>query len=77
MPNKGAHAQQVHFLIWCEGTMAGIISGGSAAYAVASRDSFFGITKENREKVLNGVIDNTVFRLVNNEPNLSTRVISL
>jgi hypothetical protein len=75
--NKGAYAQQVHFLIWHKGTMAGIISGGSAAHAVASRDAFFGITKENREKVLNGVIDNTVFRLVKNEPNLSTRVIAL
>ena len=75
--NKGAHAQQVHFLIWYEGTMAGVISGGSAAYAVASRDIFFGITRENRERVLNGVIDNTVFRLVNNEPNLATRVIAL
>lgn len=75
--NKGAHAQQIHFLIWYEGTVAGIISGGSGAYAVASRDAFFGITKENRKYVLNGVIDNTVFRLVKNEPNLSTRVIAL
>ena len=75
--NKGAHAQQVHFLVWYKGALAGIISGGSAAYAVASRDSFFGITRANREKVLNGLVDNTVFRLVKNEPNLSTRVLSL
>jgi uncharacterized protein DUF4338 len=75
--NRGAHAQQIHFLIFYKRTMAGIISGGSAAYAVASRDTFFAITKENRKKVLNGVIDNTVFRLVKNEPNLSTRVIAL
>lgn len=61
--NAGAVGQQIHFIIWYKKNMVGIISGGSAAYAVASRDKFFGITKENRQKVLNSIINNTVFRL--------------
>ena len=38
--NKGAHAQQVHFLIWHEETMAGIISGtplGTPSFRHTSR----------------------------------------
>jgi hypothetical protein len=60
-----------------KGQLAGIISGGSATYATAPRDAFFGITSENRDKVLNGIIDTTVFRMVNHERNLATRVMSL
>lgn len=75
--NRGAHAQQVHFLIWYKNQLAGIISGGSSTYGTKPRDVFFGITRENRGKVLNAIINNTVFRLVNNEPNLGTRVLSL
>jgi hypothetical protein len=29
--NKGAHGQQVHFLVWYKRTLVGIISGGAAA----------------------------------------------
>ena len=60
-----------------KGQLAGIISGASATYATAPRDAFFGITSENRDKVLNGIIDTTVFRMVNHERNLATRVMSL
>lgn len=51
--------------------------GGGAAYAVKPRDEFFGITKENRNIALNGIIDNTVFRLEANIPNLGTQILSL
>jgi hypothetical protein len=61
--NVGTHGQQVHFLVWYEGKCVGIISGASAVYATAVRDKFFGITKANRHKCLNGIIDNVVFRL--------------
>ncbi len=74
---KGAHAQQAHFLIWHNGSVVGIISGGSAAYAQARRDAFFGITKDNRARALNGIVDNTVFRLVTSEKNLATRTVAL
>ena len=75
--NKGCHGQQVHFLIWYKNEIVGIISGGSAVYATAARDTFFGINKENRTKVLNGIVDNVVFRLSNHERNLGSRVLSL
>ena len=63
VPQKGTHGQQVHFLVWYKERYVGIISGASAVYATVLRDKFFGITKENREKCLNGIIDNVVFRL--------------
>ncbi len=77
IPNKGSIGQQLHYLIYLEKEIVGIISGGSAAYATRSRDDFFGITKENRTVALNGIIDNTVFRLERNLPNLGTQVLSL
>lgn len=75
--NHGAVGQQLHYLIYLEGELVGIISGGSAAYAVGSRDNYFGITKENRKVALNGIIDNTVFRLEKNLPNLGTQILSM
>lgn len=76
VPNHGAVGQQIHYLIWLDGECVGIISGGSAAYAVGCRDKFFGISKENRQVGLNGIIDNTVFRLEKNIPNLGTQILS-
>jgi len=75
--HKGCHGQQIHFLVWYKNQIAGIISGGSPVFATAARDSFFKITKENRTKVINGIVDNVVFRLVNHERNLGSRVLSL
>ena len=75
--NKGAVGQQLHYLIVLNGEVCGIISGGSAAYAVKGRDEYFGITKDNREIALNGIVDNTVFRLERNLPNLATQTLAL
>ena len=77
IPNHGAVGQQLHYLIFLEKECVGIISGGSAAYAVGCRDNFFGITKENRVVALNGIIDNTVFRLEKNLPNLGTQILKI
>jgi hypothetical protein len=74
---KGNHGQQVHFLIWYKGKIAGIISGGSAVYGCAPRNDFFSMTSENTEKVINGIVDNTTFRLINHEKFLGSRVLSL
>lgn len=76
VPNHGAVGQQIHYLIWLNKECVGIISGGSAAYAVGCRDQYFGITKNNRQIALNGIIDNTVFRLEKNIPNLGTQILS-
>lgn len=77
VPNHGAIGQQLHYLIYLDNRIVGIISAGSAAYAVSCRDVFFGITKENRTIALNSIVDNTVFRLEHNEPNLGTQILSL
>jgi hypothetical protein len=61
--NHGAIGQQVHFLIWYKRPLAGIISGGSAVYGVASRDNSFSITKQNRKKFMTSIINNNVFRM--------------
>ncbi len=75
--NHGCIGQQVHFLIHYNGEVAGIISGASPVYATSSRDQFFTLTRENRGKFLQGIVNNIVFRLVNHEPNLATRVLCL
>lgn len=77
IPNKGSIGQQLHYLIYFDGEVVGIISGGSAAYAVRDRDEYFGITKENRKVALNGIVDNTVFRLEKNVPNAGTQILAL
>ena len=77
IPNKGAVGQQLHYLIYLDGEIAGIISAGSSAYAVQCRDDFFGISKENRQIALNSIVDNTVFRLERNLPNLGTQILAL
>lgn len=74
---RGHHGQQIHFLIHYKTEVVGAISGGSAVYATGPRDRFFGITKNNREQVINGIIDNTLFRLEKNEPNLATRCLAI
>lgn len=77
VPNHGAIGQQIHYLIYLDDRIVGIISGGAAVYAVKSRDEFFGITKENRHVALNGIVNNIVFRLEENIPNLATQIMAL
>lgn len=77
IPNHGAIGQQLHYLIRLDREYIGIISGGSATFAVKPRDEYFGITKENRGIALNGIINNTVFRLEKNLPNLGTQILKL
>lgn len=66
----------MHFLIYKEDLIVGIISGASAVYAVRSRDEYFGITTDNRHQVLPAIIDNVVFRLEDHTKNLGTQVLS-
>lgn len=81
IPNNGAVGQQLHYLIKKSNgggyQTIGIISAGSAAYAVGARDKYFGINKDNRKVALNSIVDNTVFRLEENLPNLGTQILSL
>jgi len=77
VPNRGTHGQQIHYLIWVEGEVVGIISGASSVYAVKARDEFFGLNKDNKRVALPSIINNTVFRLEKHIPNLATQVLSL
>lgn len=77
--NKGTHGQQIHFIIWYDSEIAGIISGASSVFAVKDRDDFFKIPKDKHEKTkkyLPSIINNTVFRLEKHIPNLATAVLS-
>ena len=77
IPNKGCHGQQMHYFIMLNGEHVGVISGASAVWAVASRDAFFGLTKDNRKAALPSIINNVVFRLEVHRPNLATQVLAL
>ena len=77
IPNHGAIGQQLHYLVLLDDEVVGIISGGASAYSVKCRDDYFGITSENRQVALNGIVDNTVFRLEKNLPNLGTQILKL
>lgn len=80
IPNKGAHGQQLHFLIYDKGEHIGIISGGSCVWWVAGRDKFFSIPKDKEQRAslyLSAIVNNTVFRLEETYPNLGTRVLAV
>lgn len=74
--NKGAIGRQLHYLIYVDGDLIGIISGGSAVYRTEHRDKFFGITDLNREELIQKIINNTVFRIEGRYPNLGTQVLA-
>jgi len=75
--NHGCIGQQAHFLIYYKDEIAGIISGASPVYSTSSRDEFFGLNKDNRDEFLQGIVNNTVFRLENHEWGLASRVMEL
>jgi hypothetical protein len=78
--NHGTQGQQIHFLINYNNEYCGIISGASSVYGVKMRDEFFNIPKDTRIKqsyYLPAIINNTVFRLENHQPNLGTKILKL
>lgn len=80
IPNRGAHAQQLHFMVWNDGEIAGIISAGSSVFSVKSRNDFFGIPSDKQERQslwLPAIANNTVFRLETHEKNLGTKTLAL
>jgi hypothetical protein len=77
IPNSGCHGQQLHYIIFYNDKVCGIISGGSSVWAVKDRDAFFGLTKDNKQKGLPSIINNVVFRLELNEKNLGSKILSM
>jgi hypothetical protein len=84
----GHHGQQIHYLIWVKTEDAqwqnvGAISGGSATFGVGVRDVFFGLDKFPKPKrgenslYHSGIIDNTLYRLELNIPNLASQILAM
>lgn len=77
IPNHGCIGQQIHYLVYLDDVVVGIISGASAVYAVKARDDFFGLNKDNKRPGLNSIINNVVFRLERNIKNLGSQILAL
>lgn len=75
--NNGQIGRQLHYLIYVDEDIVGIITGASCVYSVRARNNFFNILPENRTEKLNGIINNTVFRVETSFPNLGTQVLKL
>lgn len=75
--NRGCHGQQLHYLIYYNENLIGIISGASSVWAVKARDDYFGLNKDNKQKGLPSIINNVVFRLEYHEKNLATKVLKI
>jgi hypothetical protein len=76
--NHGCIGRQLHYLVYLDENLVGIISGASPVWACSPRDKFFGIEKSNREKLVgHHIVNNVVFRLEEKIPNLGTQVLSL
>lgn len=77
IPNHGCIGQQIHYLVFLDDEVVGIISGASAVYAVKARDDYFGLNKDNKRPGLNSIINNVVFRLEKNIKNLGSQILAL
>jgi hypothetical protein len=76
--NHGCIGRQLHYLVYLDENLVGIISGASPVWACSPRDKFFGIENSNREKLVgHHIVNNVVFRLEEKIPNLGTQVLSL
>lgn len=78
IPNRGQIGQQLHYLIYDNDELVGIIAGAGATFSVKSRNDFFGLDEDPqiRGKQLNGIVNNTVFRIEKTRPNLATQVLA-
>jgi hypothetical protein len=79
VPPKGAVGQGFDYLIIYSGEIVGIISGASAVYTTKARDEFFELSedKDTKNKQLNSIVNNNVFRLERRIPNLATIVLKI
>jgi hypothetical protein len=71
--------RQIQFLVWRRDNYEpiGIITAGSAAFQIAPRDQSFGVTDENRERLIQRIVNNTICRMEVHEKGLMQRVLSI
>lgn len=76
----GERGQQATFLVWYKGELAGVISGGGAVKCTRTRNEFFGVPmklpKTGEPTWINGIVDNSVYCLINREKGLFGKVLS-
>jgi hypothetical protein len=92
VPDHGSQGRQLHYLIYGDAQIVGIISGGSSTFSVKAVDEFFGLDMAKRFDIWTGeaadktgfrpdllgtVINNTVFRLEYHEHKLASRVLKM
>lgn len=77
--DHGMIGKQCKYLILVDGKPIGIIAGASACYSCKPRDEFFNISKvkEVKGKQIQEIIQSNVFRLLLNEANLASRILSI
>lgn len=78
IPDKGCVGMQLHYLVFYGNEVAGCIGGASSVFRNEDRDIYFGISsnKEIRTSQLNSIVNNHVFRLELNLPNLASIVLA-
>lgn len=79
VPNHGNVGRQIHYLVYRGGGFMehpiAAIAAGSAVFACAGRDSYFGVDSSNRGTLIQRIVNNTVFRLLDNEKNLASIIL--
>jgi hypothetical protein len=69
--SKGIVGRQINYLIYLNGTPVGIISASSPPRNYKKFRQYFGVTNDQ------SFVNNNVFRLIENIPNLGTRILKL
>lgn len=60
---KGFVGRNICYAIIFNGTYYGTIVGGSATLHLVGRDEFFGLTKENKKRLLNQIVNNIFYHI--------------
>ena len=79
IPDRGLVGQQLQYLVFYDDEVVGVIGGASAVFTSKSRDEYWGFSEDRELKTrqLNSVINNNIFRLEYQAPNLATIVLKM
>lgn len=90
VPDNGSQGRQLHYLIYGDEQIVGIISGGSSTFSCAPVDRFFGLDAAKQYDAINDegapgfhpemlgtIINNSIFRLEYHEHKLASRVLAM
>ena len=79
IPDRGVVGQQLQYLIFYGGEIAGVIGGASAVFTSEFRDEYWDLSTEKdlKTRQLNSIINNNIFKLDYPAPNLATIVLKM